>query len=314
MPPLHRKDGMPVGAVLGFCNMLNRLVLSRMLEGERPRLVLVFDSKGKTFRHDLYDEYKANRKECPMDLIPQFDLIREAAEAYGIQQIEASNFEADDVIATLATMALKEGVDANILSGDKDLMQLITPQDMFPSIQMVDPMTMSRVSHDVVVSKWGVTPDKLGDVLALAGDSADNIPGVPGIGPKIAASLITEYGSLDELLEQVDNVQQKARREKLKDNVGNARLSRALVELERELPIEKMTFPENITTAAELRMAPMDGERLLAFYKDMGLNDLRRRVEARLNQKKVVRSAQKYNNRRKKAEIPKPDDYKDVPF
>jgi DNA polymerase-1 len=128
MPPLHRKDGMPVGAVLGFCNMLNRLVLSRMLEGERPRLVLVFDSKGKTFRHDLYDEYKANRKECPMDLIPQFDLIREAAEAYGIQQIEASNFEADDVIATLATMALKEGVDANILSGDKDLMQLITPQ------------------------------------------------------------------------------------------------------------------------------------------------------------------------------------------
>lgn len=185
---------------------------------------------------------------------------------------------------------------------------------MFPSIQMVDPMTMSRVSHDVVVSKWGVTPDKLGDVLALAGDSADNIPGVPGIGPKIAASLITEYGSLDELLEQVDNVQQKARREKLKDNVGNARLSRALVELERELPIEKMTFPENITSAAELRMAPMDGERLLAFYKDMGLNDLRRRVEARLNQKKVVRSAQKYNNRRQKAEIPKPDDYKDVLF
>lgn len=128
MPPLHRADGMPVGAVLGFCNMLNRLVLSRMLEGKCPRLVLVFDAKGKTFRHDLYDDYKANRPECPMDLIPQFDLIREAAEAYGIQQLEAPNFEADDVIATLATMALQEGVDTNILSGDKDLMQLITPQ------------------------------------------------------------------------------------------------------------------------------------------------------------------------------------------
>ena len=188
-------------------------------------------------------------------------------------------------------------------------------RDVFPSIQMVDPMTMSRVSHDVVVSKWGVTPDKLGDVLALAGDSADNIPGVPGIGPKIAASLITEYGSLDELLEQVDNVKQKARREKLKDNVGNARLSRELVELERELPIDKMTFPENISSAAEFRMAPMDGERLLAFYKDMGLNDLKRRVEARLNQTKTSRASNgQRNGRRQKAEIPTPDDYKDVPF
>lgn len=175
-------------------------------------------------------------------------------------------------------------------------------------------MTMARVSHDVVVSKWGVTPDQLGDVLALAGDSADNVPGVPGIGPKIAASLIAEYGSLDELLEHVDNVKQKARREKLKDNVGNARLSRELVELERELPIDKMTFPDNVSSAAELRMAPLDGERLLSFYRDMGLNDLRRRVEARLNQKKVVKMAKKYNNRRQKAVVPKPDDYKDVPF
>jgi DNA polymerase-1 len=179
---------------------------------------------------------------------------------------------------------------------------------------MVDPMTMSRISHDVVVSKWGVTPDKLGDVLALSGDSADNIPGVPGIGPKIASTLIEEYGSLDELLDQVDSVKQKARREKLKDNVQNARLSRELVELERELPLEKMTFPENISTAAELRMAPMDSERLLAFYEDMGLNDLKRRVEARLSQKKVVKTPKKAYKSRQKAEIPKPDDYKDVPF
>ena len=128
MPPLHRADGMPVGAVLGFCNMLNRLVLGKLLEGKCPRLVLVFDAKGKTFRHELYNDYKSNRRECPMDLVPQFDLIREAAEAYGIHQLEAANYEADDVIATLVTMALKEGVSVNILSGDKDLMQLITPE------------------------------------------------------------------------------------------------------------------------------------------------------------------------------------------
>lgn len=128
MPPLHRADGMPIGAVLGFCNMLNRLVFSRLLEGECPRLVLVFDAKGKTFRHELYDGYKSHRRECPMDLVPQFDLIREAAKAYGIHQLEAANYEADDVIATLVTMALKEGVNVNILSGDKDLMQLITPE------------------------------------------------------------------------------------------------------------------------------------------------------------------------------------------
>ena len=184
----------------------------------------------------------------------------------------------------------------------------------FASIEMVDPMTMSRVSHDVVVEKWGVTPDKLGDVLALAGDSADNVPGVPGIGPKIAATLIEEYGSLEELLEQVDSVKQKGRREKLKDNMEKARLSRHLVDLERFIPLDKMTFPENINGAAELRMAPMDGGRLLAFYENMGLKDLKRRVQARLNQKKAVRSVKKYNNRRQKVEIPKPEDYKDVPF
>jgi len=126
-PPLHRSDGTPIGAVLGFCNMLNRLVLNNMMKGEQPRIALVFDAKGKTFRHDIYEEYKANRPPAPVDLVPQFGLIREVAKAYGIPQIEAPNFEADDVIATLATMALKEGLDANVLSGDKDLMQLVTP-------------------------------------------------------------------------------------------------------------------------------------------------------------------------------------------
>ena len=180
---------------------------------------------------------------------------------------------------------------------------------------MVDPMTMTRVSHDVVVSKWNVTPDKLGDVLALAGDSADNIPGVPGIGPKIAATLIAEYGSLDELLERVDTVKQKGRREKLKENLDKARLSRQLVNLEREIPLDKMTFPGNLTSAAELRMAPLDGDRLLAFYDSMGLKDLKRRVEARLNRPTTSGATSKRSYSRKPlAVIPTPHDYKDVPF
>jgi 5'-3' exonuclease len=334
MPPTHRADGMPTGAVMGFCNMLNRLILNRMVSGERPRLVLVFDSPGKTFRHDIYPEYKGNRKAAPMDLIPQFDLIRDAATAYGIPQIEAPTFEADDVIATLATMALEEGVDANILSGDKDLLQLVTGKDEVPSVHIIDPMTMSRVTYDQVFEKWGVGPEDLGDVLGLAGDSADNIPGVPGIGPKIAATLISEYGSLDKLLEQVDSVKQKARREKLKANADQARLSRVLVELERKVPMEMMTFPEGMAKAAELRMEAFDSDRLLKFYDQMSFRDLKRRVEGRLKQDGPTRSppsleqdgptrsppsrssppARSSYTKRPKTDIPRPEDYADVPF
>jgi DNA polymerase-1 len=183
---------------------------------------------------------------------------------------------------------------------------------------MLDPMTMSRVSHDVVVSKWNVTPDQLGDVLALAGDSADNIPGVPGIGPKIAASLIGEYGTLDELFERVETVKQKGRRAKLIENMDKARLSRQLVNLERDIPMDKMTFPGNLTSAAELRMAPLDGDQLLSFYDSMGLKDLKRRVQARLNQRKTASDGaskgKRYYSKRPRAQIPTPDDFKDVPF
>ena len=126
MAPLHRADATPIGAVLGFCNMLNRVVLNMMMKGEQPRIALVFDPPGKNFRHEIYDQYKANRDETPVDLIPQFAMVREVAKVYGIAQLEAPGYEADDVIATLATMALKEGLDVNILSGDKDLMQLVT--------------------------------------------------------------------------------------------------------------------------------------------------------------------------------------------
>ena len=204
--------------------MIDRLVLTRLMQGDTPRFVLVFDGvkKGNSFRHELFEDYKANRPPCPMDLVPQFDLVRDAALAYGIPCLEANGYEADDVIATLSTMALKDGVDVDVYSSDKDLMQLVTSSDFEPSLQMIDPMKMERViSYVEVQNKWGVPPEKLGDVLALAGDSSDNIPGVPGIGPKIAATLINEYGSLDKLLSNLHSIKQKGRREKLLSNVEN---------------------------------------------------------------------------------------------
>ena len=313
MPPIHRSDGTPTGAVLGFCNMLNRLVLNRMLEGDRPRLVLVFDHKGQSFRKELYNDYKGNRPAAPMDLIPQFNLIREAAIAYGIDQLEAPSYEADDVIATLATMAKAEGVDTNILSSDKDLMQLISGREDSPCVHMIDPMTMSRVTYDEVLEKWNVPPELLGDVLALAGDAADNVPGVPGIGPKIAANLVQEFGSLDNLLENVDQVKQKGRRQKLQDNLAQAKLSRKLVDLVTEVPFDTMTFPDGITQVSRLRMEAMDSDRLLTFYDQMGFKDLKRRFESRLTGSKIKRKKSTYP-RKAKVEVPKPEEFADVPF
>ena len=231
MPPLHRQDGTPVGAVLGVCNMINRLILQRCLQGERPRLALVFDGvqNKKSFRHELFEDYKANRPPCPVDLVPQFDLVKQATKAYGIPCLEVECYEADDVIATIGTEALESGIDVNILSSDKDLMQLVTSPTSSSSVekvslQMVDPMKMGKVvQYKDVIEKWGVPPGKLGDVLALAGDSSDNIPGVPGIGPKIAATLINEYGSLEELLGNLESIKQKGRREKLMENIDMVR-------------------------------------------------------------------------------------------
>ena len=181
MPPIHRSDGMPTGAVLGFCNMLNKLALNKMLLGETPRLVLVFDCRGKTFRHALYPDYKSHRPDAPVDLIPQFALVRQAARAYGMCVLEAPTYEADDVIATLARQAIREGLDVNIFSGDKDLMQLVTEPDATPSIHMIDPASMARCAYEQVLDKWGIPPSQLGDALALAGDTADNVPGTYSI-------------------------------------------------------------------------------------------------------------------------------------
>ena len=316
MPPFHRADGTPVGAVLGFCNMLNRLVLNRLLEGETPRLVLVFDPIGKNFRHDLYPEYKANRKECPIDLKPQFALIREAAKAYGIHELEAEGYEADDVIATLVTMAMKENVDCHILSGDKDLMQLITPHERTESyVHVIDPMSMARVDYTAVVEKWGVGPQLVGDLLAIMGDSSDNIPGIKGLGPKTGASLLMQFKSLDAILDDPSLIEKKAQRTKIEQNIEIARLSRQLVDLVRDIPREKMIFPEHCLSVADLRMEGLETERLLKFYRNMGFKDLARRLEGRLSSKPVLSKKKKSSWKgRESTTIPKPEDFDDVPF
>jgi DNA polymerase-1 len=251
-----------------------------------------------------------------VDLIPQFDLVRQAAVAYGISQVEAPNFEADDVIATMATRALSEGLDVNVLSGDKDLMQLVTDGDgSSPSIQLIDPMKKDRTAYEQVIEKWSVTPHQLGDVLALAGDSADNVPGVKGIGPKTAAKLINEFGSLSNLLDNINQVKQKAVQEKLYAHKENAWLSRRLVELERHVPMEAMMgLSEDFENLTDLRMEVMDPDRILAFYNEMGFRQLKRHLEQRLKGMKPTRGKPSNYNRRPKAQIPKPEDFSDVPF
>ncbi len=341
MPPMHRADGMPVGAVLGFCNMLNRMILNPLLEGKQPRLVLCCDAPSpasggpKTMRHELYHEYKANRQEAPMDLIPQFPLFRLAAQAYGMMWIEAPGYEADDVIASLADKALQEGLTVHIYSGDKDLMQLITnstTDEGQGKIEMIDPMTTTHWDHDSVIEKWGVPAHQLGDLLALAGDTADNIPGVPGIGPKIAAQLLQQFGSLEEILSNLDQVPQAKRREKLESYRHQALLSQQLVRLERELdwdafaidfPVAPETFqrPDNV---ADLRMQVMNPDRILRFYEQMGFVTIKERLMERLqrqSQSENRYSRNAYTKRksfkrpyREKIEVPKPEDFEDVPF
>mmetsp|Transcript_6493 Transcript_6493/g.14691 ORF Transcript_6493/g.14691 Transcript_6493/m.14691 type:complete len:782 (-) Transcript_6493:2150-4495(-) len=303
IPPLHHSDGTPTGALHGVCRMLQNLLLNRLLKGEQPHVVLCFDFKGPNFRHEVYPEYKANRGPCPEDLVPQFGLVREAAEAFGVVQVEAEGYEADDVIATLARQALRDGVDVDIFSGDKDLMQLITPIGIEPKVHMIDPLHFDRVDHDDVVKKWGVSSEKLGDVLALAGDSADNIPGAPGIGPKIAAALINEYGTLSNVIAQADGIKQNKRRESIIENAEKLLLFRKLVTLDDSIPINEMTLPSSFQDVSTLRMSTFDPNRLIDFYKRMELNACQKTLESRLRSGWVNFKPP-----------PTPEEYEGVPF
>ena len=269
LPPLTRKsDGLPVGAVSGFCNMLLKL-LNEMGAAQTPtHLAVIFDASGKTFRNDIYDQYKAHRPPAPEDLRPQFPLVREAVRAFDIPAIDLQGFEADDLIATYAVEAAKLGARVTIVSSDKDLMQLVGG-----TIDMVDTMKDKFIGPEEVLEKFGVAPNKVIDVQALAGDSADNVPGVPGIGIKTAAQLIDEYGDLDTLLERASEIKQNKRRENLIEFAEQARISRELVTLRQDTPMP-VGFEDMVMRAPQ-------GAKLLGFAKAMEFNTLTKRLATR---------------------------------
>ncbi|MCQ3943989.1 MAG: DNA polymerase I, partial [Alphaproteobacteria bacterium] len=266
LPPLNRKsDGLQINAVLGFCNMLWKL-LREMKPEERPtHLAVIFDKSEKTFRNDLYADYKAHRPEAPADLIPQFALIREAVRAFDIPCLEQLGYEADDLIATYARIACEAKATTTIVSSDKDLMQLVGP-----TVVMYDTMKDRRIGPAEVVEKFGVPPEKVVEVQALIGDSTDNVPGVPGIGVKTAAQLISEYGDLETLLARASEIKQEKRRQTLIDNADSARISHRLVTLDRNVDLE--------VPLDDLLVHEPDYRKLIAFLKAMEFTTLTRRV------------------------------------
>jgi DNA polymerase-1 len=266
LPPLNRKsDGLQINAVLGFCNMLWKL-LADMKPDEKPtHLAVVFDKSEKTFRNDFYPDYKAHRPDAPADLVPQFALIREAVRAFDLPCLEQLGYEADDLIATYAREACEAKATATIVASDKDLMQLVGP-----SVVMYDTMKERRIGAAEVMEKFGVPPEKVIEVQALIGDSTDNVPGVPGIGVKTAAQLIGEYGDLETLLKRASEIKQEKRRQSLIENAEQARLSKRLVTLDANVPLE--------VPAADLAVHAPDYRKLIAFLKAMEFSTLTRRV------------------------------------
>lgn len=268
LPPLTRKsDGLPIGAVAGFSNMLFKLLQGQTGEARPTHFAVIFDASGHTFRNEIYDLYKANRSETPEDLIPQFPLTRDATRAFGAQSIEMEGFEADDLIATYADKAQALGARVTIISSDKDLMQLVSDK-----VSMLDTMKDKHISFDQVFEKFGVGPEKVIDIQSLAGDSVDNVPGVPGIGVKTAALLINEYGDLDTLLERAGEIKQKGRREKLLEHADAARLSRKLVTLDRNVTLD--------VPLDDLAVSDPEPSQLFGFLEDMQFRTLTARVRA----------------------------------
>tara|TARA_E500000331_G_scaffold78358_1_gene73913 strand:- start:2022 stop:4820 length:2799 start_codon:yes stop_codon:yes gene_type:complete len=257
LPPLTRNDGTPINAVMGYCNMIWRLIA----ETKTSSLAVIFDTASKSFRNEIYSEYKANRSEAPEDLIPQFSLIREATEAFNIPYIELKGYEADDIIATYSNQASNEGWTVDIISSDKDLMQLVND-----NVKMVDPMKMVNIGREEVFKKFGVYPEKVIDVQALAGDSTDNIPGVPGIGIKTAAELINEYGDLDTLLGKAEEIKQPKRRENLINYADLARISMKLVTLSKDI--------KEIESFNNFKRRDIDINKLKTFLIKQGFNSL----------------------------------------
>ncbi|MDC3061666.1 DNA polymerase I [Candidatus Pelagibacter sp.] len=265
LPPLTRKsDGLPTGAVSGFCSMLFKLLedsKSNQNLQKPTHFAVIFDSARKTFRNEIYSDYKANRAEAPDDLAPQFDYIRKSVLAFNLPSLELMNYEADDLIATYVEMILKEGAKVTIVSSDKDLMQLYKK-----NVRIYDPMKNKFISEEDIKNKFGVGASKVIDVQALAGDSSDNVPGVPGIGVKTAAELINKYGDLEKLLKSAHEIKQNKRRETLIENKDKALISKKLVTLKSDAPVNK-----NLT---DLELKSIDKDKLYKFLREMEFNRL----------------------------------------
>ena len=265
LPPLSRKsDGLPTGAVSGFCNMLFKLLEDSKSNDNKQKpthFAIIFDSARKNFRNKIYPEYKANRSEAPDDLVPQFEYIRKSVDAFNLPSAELINYEADDLIATYVEQILEKGAKVTIVSSDKDLMQLYKK-----NVRIYDPMKNKFISSEDVTNKFGVEPNKVIDVQALAGDSSDNVPGVPGIGVKTAAELIKKYGSLEKLLAKAKEIKQNKRRETIIENKSKAILSKKLVTLKNNVPVEK-----NIE---DFVLKKIDKNKLYNYLREMEFNRL----------------------------------------
>ena len=272
LPPLTRKsDGLPIGAVAGFSNMLFKLLRGQH-DADRPtHFAVIFDKGSYTFRNDIYDLYKANRSETPEDLIPQFPLTRDATRAFGAAAIEMEGFEADDLIATYAKQAEAKGARVTIISSDKDLMQLVSER-----VSMLDTMKNKSIGIPQVIEKFGLGPERVIEIQALAGDSVDNIPGVPGIGVKTAVVLLEQFGDLETLLQRCDEIPQKGRREKMMANIDNARVSLELVTLKADVALE--------TPLEDLAVSDPDVDVLFDFLEEMQFRTLTNRVRAALGE------------------------------
>ena len=270
LPPLTRKsDGLPVGAVSGFCNMLYKFVEDNKGHEAPTHCAVIFDAKGKTFRSDIYPKYKANRPPAPEDLVPQFPLTRDATRAFNLACIEEVGYEADDIIATLAVKARDAGARVTIISSDKDLMQLVGN-----GIEMLDAMKNKRIGFEQVEEKFGVGPERVIDVQSLAGDSVDNVPGAPGIGVKTAALLINEYGDLDTLLARAEEIKQPKRRQALIDYADQIRISRDLVTLKQDMDLD--------IDLAEMDVREPVAENVLGFLVKMEFRTLAARFASKL--------------------------------
>src|SRR5688572_8829128 len=269
LPPLTNKHGLNVGAVYGYTTMLWKLA-EDLGKSEGPtHLAVILDASESTFRNAMYDGYKAHRPPPPPELVPQFPLIRDATRAFSIPCIEENGLEADDIIACYSKAALSEGWKVTIVSSDKDLMQLIEP-----GLDMLDTMNDRRIGREYVIEKFGVPPEQLGDVLALMGDSVDNVPGVPGIGPKTASQLIQQYGDVESVLAHVDEIAKPKLKQNLIEHAGNARLSRELVRLVCDAPL-----PEPLEALA---MKGIPEEPLREFLEEQGFRTLLARLGAQM--------------------------------